>query len=135
HLGIEQSRRDDLESLGFVLMYFNRGSLPWQGLKAGTKKEKYDKISEKKMSTPVELLCRQYAPEFATYLNYVRTLRFDDKPDYAYLRRIMRELFYKKGFQNDFVFDWTILNYHDVEKNARRSREEEEKQKLIKSSR
>lgn len=135
HLGIEQSRRDDLESLGFVLMYFNRGSLPWQGLKAATKKEKYDKISEKKMSTPVELLCRQYAPEFATYLNYVRSLRFDDKPDYAYLRRILRELFYRKGYQNDFVFDWTILNFHDVEKNARRQREEEDKQKLVKSAR
>lgn len=135
HLGIEQSRRDDLESLGFVLMYFNRGSLPWQGLKAATKKEKYDKISEKKMSTPVELLCRQYAPEFATYLNYVRSLRFDDKPDYAYLRRILRELFYRKGYQNDFVFDWTILNYHDVEKSARRSREEEEKHKLLLKSR
>jgi hypothetical protein len=69
--------------------------------------------------------------EFATYLNYVRSLRFDDKPDYAYLRRIMRELFYRKGYQNDFVFDWTILNYHDVEKNARRSREEEEKQRAM----
>lgn len=99
HLGIEQSRRDDLESLGFVLMYFNRGSLPWQGLKAVTKKEKYDKISEKKMSTPIELLCKQFPPEFATYLNYCRTLRFDDKPDYSYLRRIMRELFYRKGYQ------------------------------------
>lgn len=58
HLGIEQSRRDDLESLGYVLMYFNRGSLPWQGLKAATKRQKYERISEKKMSTPIEELCK-----------------------------------------------------------------------------
>jgi serine/threonine protein kinase len=108
HLGIEQSRRDDLESLAFVLMYFNRGSLPWQGLKAKTKKEKYDKISEKKMSTPIEILCKGFPSEFATYLNYCRTLRFDDKPDYAFLRRLFRELFYRKGYQQDFIFDWTI---------------------------
>merc|ERR1712023_571079 len=76
HLGIEQSRRDALEALGYVLMYFLRGSLPWQGLKAATKKQKYDMISEKKMSTPVEVLCRGYPSEFATYLNYCRSLKF-----------------------------------------------------------
>ncbi|CAM6058027.1 unnamed protein product [Sphagnum tenellum] len=111
HLGIEQSRRDDLESLGYVLMYFLRGSLPWQGLKAGTKKQKYEKISEKKMSTTIEALCKSYPSEFASYFHYCRSLRFDDKPDYAYLKRIFRDLFIREGFQFDYVFDWTILKY------------------------
>ncbi|CAM8979092.1 unnamed protein product [Rhodiola kirilowii] len=111
HLGIEQSRRDDLESLGYVLMYFLRGSLPWQGLKAGNKKQKYEKISEKKVSTSIESLCRNYPTEFASYFHYCRSLRFDDKPDYAYLKRIFRDLFIREGFQFDYVFDWTILKY------------------------
>ncbi|KAK7303975.1 hypothetical protein RJT34_14927 [Clitoria ternatea] len=111
HLGIEQSRRDDLESLGFVLMYFLRGSLPWQGLKAGTKKQKYERISEKKVSTSIEALCRGYPTEFASYFHYCRSLRFDDRPDYAYLKRIFRDLFIREGFQFDYVFDWTILKY------------------------
>lgn len=58
HLGVEQSRRDDMESLGYVFLYFCKGNLPWQGLKAGTKKQKYDKISERKLSTPVDILCK-----------------------------------------------------------------------------
>ncbi|CAI9100622.1 OLC1v1037755C1 [Oldenlandia corymbosa var. corymbosa] len=111
HLGIEQSRRDDLESLGYVLMYFLRGSLPWQGLKAGTKKQKYEKISEKKVSTSIEALCRGYPSEFASYFHFCRSLRFEDKPDYAYLKRIFRDLFIREGFQFDYVFDWTILKY------------------------
>ncbi|KAH9535142.1 hypothetical protein CY35_17G038000 [Sphagnum magellanicum] len=111
HLGIEQSRRDDLESLGYVLMYFLRGSLPWQGLKAGTKKQKYEKISEKKMATSIEYLCKAYPSEFASYFHYCRSLRFDDKPDYSYLKRIFRDLFIREGFQFDYVFDWTLLKY------------------------
>ncbi|CAH8544803.1 unnamed protein product [Heterobilharzia americana] len=95
HLGIEQSRRDDLESLGYVLMYFNRGTLPWQGLRATTKRQKYERISEKKMSTPVEALCKG--------------LRFDEAPDYMYLRQLFRILFRTMSHQFDYVFDWTIL--------------------------
>ncbi|KAL8522565.1 hypothetical protein ACS0TY_012644 [Phlomoides rotata] len=115
HLGIEQSRRDDLESLGYVLMYFLRGSLPWQGLRAGNKKQKYEKISEKKVSTSIESLCRGYPTEFASYFHYCRSLRFDDKPDYAYLKRIFRDLFIREGFQFDYVFDWTILKYQQTQ--------------------
>ncbi|KAI4386950.1 hypothetical protein MLD38_004823 [Melastoma candidum] len=123
HLGIEQSRRDDLESLGYVLMYFLRGSLPWQGLKAGTKKQKYEKISEKKVSTSIEVLCRGYPTEFASYFHYCRSLRFDDKPDYAYLKRLFRDLFIREGFQFDYVFDWTILKYQQSQSATPSSRD------------
>jgi casein kinase I family protein HRR25 len=97
-----------LESLGYILVYFCRGQLPWQGIRARTKKEKYDKIMEKKMTTPADALCRGLHQEFAIYLNYVRSLRFDDKPDYSYLRKLFRDLFVREGFQYDYVFDWTI---------------------------
>lgn len=114
HLGIEQCRRDDLESLGFVLMYFNRGSLPWQGLRAATKKQKYQKISDRKVSTPINDLCKNYPPEFATYLRYCRSMRFDDRPDYAYLRGLFRDLYIREGFADDCVFDWTLMKNQDA---------------------
>ncbi|CAN1271104.1 Casein kinase 1-like protein 10 [Linum perenne] len=119
HLGVEQSRRDDLESLGYVLMYFLRGSLPWQGLKAGNKKQKYDKISEKKMLTPIEVLCKSYPSEFTSYFHYCRSLRFDDKPDYAYLKKLFRDLFVREGYQFDYIFDWTILKYPQIGSSSR----------------
>ncbi|CAH3124061.1 unnamed protein product [Porites evermanni] len=109
HLGIEQSRRDDMESLGYVLMYFTNGQLPWQGLKAATKKQKYEKISEKKMSTPVDVLCKGCHAEFAMYLNYCRGLRFEEAPDYMYLRQLYRILFRTLNHQYDYTFDWTPL--------------------------
>lgn len=115
HLGIEQSRRDDMESLGYVFMYFLRGSLPWQGLKAGNKKQKYDKISEKKMSTPVEALCKGFPAEYAMYLNYCRGLRFEEAPDYMYLRQLFRILCRTLNHQYDYVFDWTLLKQKAAE--------------------
>lgn len=111
HLGVEQSRRDDLESLGYVLMYFNRGALPWQGLKAVTKRQKYERISEKKMSTTIDDLCKGYPHEFVTYLKHARALQFEERPDYSYLRQLFRMLFHRQGFTYDYVFDWNMLKF------------------------
>lgn len=111
HLGIEQSRRDDLESLGYVLMYFNLGTLPWQGLKAANKRQKYERISEKKLSTPIEELCRGFPSEFPTYLTYCRQMHFEQRPDYCYLRQLFRALFHRQGFTYDYVFDWNMLKF------------------------
>lgn len=108
HQGIEQSRRDDLESLGYVLMYFNRGSLPWQGLKAVSKRQKYEKIREKKLATSIEELCQGYPLEFATYLHTCRNYKFDESPNYEFLRLIIKNLFLRTGYQYDFVFDWNM---------------------------
>lgn len=85
-----------------------------QGLRAATKRQKYERISEKKMSTPIEELCRGYPAEFATYLNYCRTLRFDEKPDYSYLRQLLRNLFHRQGFTYDYVFDWNLLKFVSI---------------------
>merc|ERR1712099_110714 len=111
HLGIEQSRRDDLESIAYVLIYFARGALPWQGLKAPSKREKYMKIMQIKMSTPIEVLCKNMAPELATFLNYCRSLRFEERPDYAYLGKLLMDMLERDGCQYDLAFDWLSLNY------------------------
>lgn len=107
HLGREQSRRDDMEALGHMFMYFLRGSLPWQGLKADTLKERYQKIGDTKRATPIEKLCESHPDEFCVYLRYVRNLDFYGEPDYEYLRNLFRDLFTRQGFEDDGVFDWT----------------------------
>ena len=128
HLGREQSRRDDLESLGHVFMYFLRGGLPWQGLRAATNKQKYEKIGEKKQTTPIEELCEGFpgksrpwsaplaftqslsAEEFAIYMNYVRKLGFEEAPDYDFLRELFTKVLKTLGEPDDGVFDWMLLN-------------------------
>lgn len=110
HLGIEQSRRDDLEAVGYVLVYLLLGKLPWQGLPARTQGHKYELIMRKKMETPLEDLCRHVPGEFATYLIYCRSLRFEDRPDYSYVRRLLRDLFLREGYHYDSMWDWTSLS-------------------------
>lgn len=110
HLGREQSRRDDLESLGHVFMYFLRGGLPWQGLRAATNKQKYEKIGEKKQSTPIIELCEGFPEEFAIYMNYVRKLGFEETPDYDFLRELFSKVLKTLGDSEDGVFDWMLLN-------------------------
>lgn len=114
-MGEEQSRGDDLESLGYVFVYFARGSLPWQGLKATTDKERDGRIKERKESLSGEALCDGVLPgQFATYIDYTRSLGFDDKPNYLYLRGLFRRLFVAESFSYDNVFDWTEKRFQEI---------------------
>ena len=106
---VEQSRRDDMEALCYVFIYFLKGVLPWQGLKGNTKQVKYDAIMEKKITTSPKELCVGLPREFLMYLEYVRNLRFEDTPDYTQLRQLFRDLFIRKGFVFDYVFDWIAI--------------------------
>lgn len=63
------------------------------------------------MATSVEALCATFPAEFSTYLNYCRALRFEDRPDYSYLKRMFKDLFFRENFQYDFIYDWTIINH------------------------
>ena len=92
HLGCEQSRRDDLESLAYVLIYFGTGTLPWKGIKAKKKDEKYSKILTKKMNIKNDELLKGLPNEFMLFLQNVRDLQFEDKPDYNYLRELLRKM-------------------------------------------
>ena len=93
------------------MLYFLRGSLPWQGLKATSHERKAELILEKKKAMNPEELCVGLPDEFVKYFRHVRSLQFGDKPDYQYLRKLFRTLFVAKGFEYDNVFDWTVLKF------------------------
>ena len=104
--GCEQSRRDDLEAIGYVLMYFLRGSLPWQGLHVNKGEDRYKKILIKKKGTTPEELCKGFPKEFADYIHYTRNLEFEADPDYKYLRGLLTTVLENQKSQYDFHYDW-----------------------------
>ena len=120
HLGIEQSRRDDIESLGYILVYFMTGRLPWQGIKAIDSKEKYEKIKDKKIATTLDSLCYGLPKEVKMFLEYSKKLKFEDKPHYTNLRNLIKEMAIKNSIDFNYnKFDWIIKknnNKKDIDK-------------------
>ena len=104
--GYEQSRRDDLESISYILLYFLRGRLPWQGLKVNNKDDRYRKILEKKKSTSSKELCEGFPREMEIFVNYVKNLDFTEVPDYDYLRQLLKNILIKIKANFDFYYDW-----------------------------
>lgn len=107
HMGREQGRRDDLEAIGHMIIYFLRGTLPWQGLKADTLKERYKKIGETKQQTTIDELCDGFPKEFSEYMRYVRGLEFSETPDYKKLIKLFENLLKSNGWTPiEWQFDW-----------------------------
>ena len=104
--GCEQSRRDDLESIAYILMYFLKGRLPWQGLKAANKEERHSKILEKKKNTSSKELCTGSPREMEYFVSYAKNLEFTEVPNYDYLRQLLKNILAKIKEKNDFFYDW-----------------------------
>ncbi len=96
--------------MGHVFFYFLRGSLPWQGLKAATNKQKYEKIGEKKQQVPISELCQGFPEEFGKFLSYSRGLKFEETPDYDYLIKLFQGVMKRSNLVDDGVFEWMKLD-------------------------
>jgi len=119
HYGIEQARRDDIESIAFNLIYFAKGKLPWQGVKTKNKKEKHKKIMESKLAYSPDILCSNLPEEFVKLLKYSRKLEFEQEPDYQSIKLMFKNYIVKNGGVMDMEFDWEKPKEDD-------SKEEEE---------
>lgn len=130
--GCSQSRRDDLESVGYVLMYLLRGSLPWQGLKVYGKEDKYQKILQKKKETPVEDLCKGFPAEFSEFIVYVKKLSYTDDPDYNYLRGLLEKIMKDNKYEFDNVWDWSKIESKSEKVKTEKDNQEESSNKAFK---
>ena len=118
HLGIEQSRRDDIEALGYIMVYFLKGSLPWQGMVINDVKKKYDKIKKLKLEIKLTDLCNALPIETVKFIQYARDMKFEDRPDYNYLRDLLR----KAAKNNNLKFDSTKFDWIVKEDNEKRNK-------------
>jgi hypothetical protein len=128
HLGIEQSRRDDLESVGYIMVYFLKGSLPWQGLKAKNTEEKYEMIQNVKVNTTLNTLCKDLPQEIGDIINYTRGLAFDETPDYNKIKLTIKRLIEANEFKMDFLYDW-VLKTNKEKKDKENKNENKDKDK------
>ncbi|RFU74445.1 casein kinase i isoform delta [Trichoderma arundinaceum] len=110
HLDRSQSPKDDLESLAYMLIYFARGSLPWQGAADDNEatNRMSDRITRLKLSLPIDLICKDLPSEFGRHLKYVRSLKYNDKPNYMKLREMYQRLMKRLGHEYDGVYDWDL---------------------------
>jgi casein kinase 1 epsilon len=106
HKGLEQSRRDDLEASGYMIMYFLRGQMPWSGLAAKTKQEKFARIAEVKSNTNLDDLCAGHPACFKEYIVTTRALQYAERPNYTALRKAFRDAFDAAGYAEDYAYDW-----------------------------
>ena len=128
HQGLEQSRRDDLESIGYILIYFLKGKLPWQGIKAKEGEKYYEKIGRKKENISIEELCEGFPEEIAFYFNYVKQLEFEDEPNYNFLAELFEKILkknYKINFNSNFInyenYDWNDFDIYNEDNYAKYS--------------
>ena len=119
--GLEQSRRDDLESLGYVLIYFLKGKLPWIGLKSKNREERNQKILHKKEEVSPSELCRSCPKEFEKFIKYSRKLDFTEDPNYEKYRKLFGNVMKRHQYNFDYIYDWTSkedLNDRNFVKNG-----------------
>ena len=116
HLGIEQSRRDDIESLGYMMVYLMKGHLPWQGMVNSNPKLKYERIKKLKLEIKLADLCYGLPKECVKFIQYARDMKFEDKPNYTYLRGLLKKMALRIGAKMDTSkFDWIIAEKKEKE--------------------
>ena len=104
--GAEQSRRDDLESCFYVIIYFFRGNLPWQNLKIKSRQERFNKINEIKKNVNYKILCKNLPEELYNFGMYIKHLKFEEDPDYNFMRKCFYSILKKINEKNDNNFSW-----------------------------
>ena len=117
--GNTQSRRDDLESLGYLLLYLLLGRLPWQGYISHSKEDKYYKIKQIKNQTTPEELCEGLPPQFEEYIKYTRNLEYEQDPDYNYLRNLFLSVLKNYNWEFDYYYDWDQVGLTNSEIKAK----------------